>query len=439
MISGVKILDSVCKGCVNCIKSCPTEAIRVVDGLVHIIPELCISCGECLRTCREKALGLDEDDWGVLRAYGSPILLADPTFYVQFGSYWRPSLVREALLGVWGVEDLAEEMSVAFDLVAYANCRAIEETPPDRLPLISTYCPAMIRLIRARFPELLGHLIPSESPLEIAALLHRKNKGDVRPVTLAAPCPAKIAMVREPVGRETSIVTHAVSVRRVVRDLLAAGSRVEQDVPALENKRWILWGLRGGEARHMAQFSRRRPLRTLAVSGLRNSIDLLRELELGRLQNIDFVECRVCDLGCIGGIGNAESRFLAHLRLKNLPQKWRLSPEEKRTVEELYESGIWRLEKAVEPLERLPLGEDLAESMAKLKRLKSIYAELPHLDCGACGRPSCHALAEDVVRGDAEMTDCVFKLRDRIASLAEEITNLSKNVPHTLRTRSDER
>lgn len=438
MIFGVRILDAVCKGCVNCIKSCPTEAIRVVDGLVHIIPELCIDCGECLRTCRDKALVLDEDDWGILRAYGSPLLLADPTFYVQFGSYWKASLVRGALHSVWDVEDLTEEMSIAFDLVAYANCRAVEEASSDQLPLISTYCPAMIRLIRARFPELLGRLVPSESPLEVAGLL-RKRKGDTRPITLAAPCSAKVAMVRGPVGRETSALAHVVSVRRVVRDLLAAGSRVERDVPPMQNKRWILWGLRGGEARHMAQFSRKRPLRTLAVSGLRNSLDLLRELELGRLQNIDFVECRTCDLGCVGGIGNAESRFLAHLRLKNLPQKWRLSPEERKTVEDLYESGIWRLEKAVEPQERLPLGEDLAESMAKLKKLKAIHAELPHLDCGACGRPSCHALAEDVVRGDAEMTDCVFKLRDRIAFLAEEITALSKNVPHTLRMRSDER
>ena len=30
-----------CKGCINCIKSCPTEAIRVRDGKAKIIKERC--------------------------------------------------------------------------------------------------------------------------------------------------------------------------------------------------------------------------------------------------------------------------------------------------------------------------------------------------------------------------------------------------------------
>ena len=31
-----------CKGCTNCLKHCPTEAIRVRDGRAHIIDERCI-------------------------------------------------------------------------------------------------------------------------------------------------------------------------------------------------------------------------------------------------------------------------------------------------------------------------------------------------------------------------------------------------------------
>ena len=51
MMHRLKIFNAACKGCVNCIKSCPTEAIRVIDGLVHILPDLCIDCGECSRAC----------------------------------------------------------------------------------------------------------------------------------------------------------------------------------------------------------------------------------------------------------------------------------------------------------------------------------------------------------------------------------------------------
>jgi Na+-translocating ferredoxin:NAD+ oxidoreductase RNF subunit RnfB len=77
--------------------------------------------------------------------------------------------------------------------------------------------------------------------------------------------------------------------------------------------------------------------------------------------------------------------------------------------------------------------------MARLKKLNAIHDKLPHIDCGACGRPTCFALAEDIVRGKAEITDCIFKLREKISSLASEIGTLSRNLPHTLQTREGEK
>jgi hypothetical protein len=44
-------------------------------------------------------------------------------------------------------------------------------------------------------------------------------------------------------------------------------------------------------------------------------------------------------------------------------------------------------------------------------------------------------MAEDVVRGLGETTDCIFKLRERISSLAAEIIDLSTFQPQTLRGR----
>jgi Fe-S-cluster-containing hydrogenase component 2 len=40
-----------CNGCVNCMKRCPTEAIRVRDGKAQITYERCIGCGECEYLC----------------------------------------------------------------------------------------------------------------------------------------------------------------------------------------------------------------------------------------------------------------------------------------------------------------------------------------------------------------------------------------------------
>ena len=41
----VRLDESLCKGCINCIKRCPTEAIRVRGGKASINNKFCIDCG----------------------------------------------------------------------------------------------------------------------------------------------------------------------------------------------------------------------------------------------------------------------------------------------------------------------------------------------------------------------------------------------------------
>ena len=52
--------------------------------------------------------------------------------------------------------------------------------------------------------------------------------------------------------------------------------------------------------------------------------------------------------------------------------------------------------------------------MSMMTRMEDIRSRLPGLDCGTCGAPSCAALAEDIVRGYAKETDCIFRLRDQL-------------------------
>ncbi len=58
-IHSVTLDKELCKGCINCIKRCPTEAIRVRDGKAHILNERCIDCGECIRICPHHAKKAD--------------------------------------------------------------------------------------------------------------------------------------------------------------------------------------------------------------------------------------------------------------------------------------------------------------------------------------------------------------------------------------------
>ncbi|NLB83830.1 MAG: 4Fe-4S binding protein [Synergistaceae bacterium] len=429
MAGGVKVNESRCRGCANCIKSCPTEAIRVIDGLMRIIPDLCIDCGECIRSCESKAISVNEDEWDLIKSREETILMADPTFYVQAAPYSRPRLMKEALESL-ELTDIAEYAAIAFDLAAYAAANLIREGG-DHRPFISTYCPAVIRLIQINFPELVERILPVESPLETAVTLWRSATGSKKNVTLVSPCPAKATLARNPVGRTKSSLSYVVSVSKVIRDLLAHNVKVTGEGMKTIARRWLLWSISGGESRHISAFLDK-GMTSISVSGLRNTMDLLKELELGRLDGIDFIECRACDLGCIGGTGTYESRFLSHLRLENLETEWLPAQEEMEVIREWYEKGIWRLDTPIPVKERLPLSQNLEEAMAKLREMDAIYAGLPHIDCGACGRPSCRALAEDIVRGQGDETDCIFKLRERISLLSGEIHDLSSRLPHTI-------
>jgi Na+-translocating ferredoxin:NAD+ oxidoreductase RNF subunit RnfB len=435
MAHSIRISYSTCHGCVNCIKSCPTEAIRVINGSITIIKDLCIDCGECLRACARKALGLDDDDWDLIHAHGSVEGLPDPTFFAQFGSFWYPDDAKK-ILADSGVDLLIDEAEVAFDLSAYATTKIIEEMSPDQLPLISAYCPSVVGLIQLQFPELLSRIIPIKNPLEIAAELWRRKTKSYAPMTLFAPCPAKITLVRDPIGNEPSSIQHIVSIRKIVYSLMAAGIKVSSTEPSeTSNWRFPTWAIRAGETRHISKFTER-DLTVIAVSGLRNTKDLLQQLELGRLRGVDFVECRTCDLGCFGGVAVPESRFLAHLRNRHIKTEWDLPEHKREVLDELYAAPkIWRTREPIPSKPRLPLSSNLAEAMNRMKQMKAIFAEMPHIDCGACGRPSCKAMAEDIVRDQGEITDCVFKLREGISSLAAQILSLADTQPHTIQKR----
>ncbi|MBQ7076417.1 MAG: ferredoxin, partial [Clostridia bacterium] len=58
-------------------------------------------------------------------------------------------------------------------------------------------------------------------------------------------------------------------------------------------------------------------------------------------------------------------------------------------------------------------------ALRMLTEIEELYNDLPQIDCGSCGSPSCHAMAEDIVKGYAKKTDCIFKLKEKLKHLAE--------------------
>ncbi len=86
----------------------------------------------------------------------------------------------------------------------------------------------------------------------------------------------------------------------------------------------------------------------------------------------------------------------------------------------------WTTGVEFEPVFRL--GENMMESFSRLERVERLCKRLPGLDCGSCGAPTCKALAEDIVRGEASERDCVYYLRENLHKLSQEVAVLADDL-----------
>ena len=78
----VRLEAEKCRGCTNCLKRCPTDAIRIRNNRAAIIRQNCIDCGECVRVCPHHAKVAVTDPLSILDGYEYRIALPAPTLYV---------------------------------------------------------------------------------------------------------------------------------------------------------------------------------------------------------------------------------------------------------------------------------------------------------------------------------------------------------------------
>jgi len=424
--------EARCTGCTNCIKRCPTEAIRVRDGKAKIFPDLCINCSECVRICPNRAPVPQADSKELLANYKYKIALPDPAIFAQFKTKYTPHQIMAAIaaLGfdsVYEVARAADEVSVAI--------REFVSDHKGEGPWISSACPAVVYLIQLRFPTLTEQILPILSPVEIAA---RRAKEEAALQTniprqeigcfYLTPCPAQVAAIRSPYFLEKSNVDGALAISNLYSELRVKLAKLENHEESLvkATSLGLAWGRIGGQTKAVQAEN------FLTLDGVFNLLELLEEIELDRFNNnVDFLECQSCQGGCVGGIFTAENPFVARVTLRRvinkLPAKFEPGHEEK--VRQYYRDGFYNAEKKVEPYCIMSLDQDIAKAIYMVEQSEKILKHLPGLDCGSCGCPTCRTLAEDIVRGLASETDCMFILREQVQSLAEQMLSLALKVP----------
>jgi len=299
----------------------------------------------------------------------------------------------------------------------------------DSKPLISTLCPSIVRLIQIKFPAFMSSLLSLEAPRGIAGSdkINKAKELGIDPKEVGAiyitPCPAKMMAVNQPLCKSDPNLDGALAISDIYGLLFSSiGKQKSMEELHVSSGLGIGMAIPGGFITDLEVEN------AMAVDGVKNVMQVLDDLEHGKINNIKYLELWACPNGCVGGPLAVENPYLAKIKVTKLIQS--LGKEKKINDEEvnrLREYLSCDVELPAYPLK--PLGRDTVDAIKKLKERESIVESLPKIDCGACGAPTCRAFAADVIQERAEILDCVFKLKDKVVESIQYAQSWARRTP----------
>ena len=417
----VRFHEDRCTGCAECLKVCPTRAIRIRNRTSIRLVDLCIGCGACIRACAAGAITAATRPPRRVGDGHVAIALVSPVLYAQFPT----AMPKDVLLGLrhMGFRHTID-MSIFLEMFQFAAAEFIRrnrETGEAPWPLISPVCPAVVRLIAFQFPALLAHVLPVLRPV---ALMAREVKERIIPSYEAQgrqaglyylnPCPT---MEQERLGPDGASLRHpeiSIGINDIYPDLSQRIDTILTDVPPFSETHFeyetcatanaALVAMSGGEIASM------RIDKSIAVHGLRDTVAYLQKIEMGLFPEVEYFEFRTCREGCLGGVLSAVDKYMARSNVQRMLHRHGLGRRvPSNTILRLYDKGRFQPDKSPLTLTRFFGDRKPALSLEQMVRIDKILDAVSGWGCGACGAPDCPTFAEDVVRGKADLGDCQWR------------------------------
>ena len=413
----LQVEEDGCIGCSRCMKICPTEAIRISGGKASIQEHRCIDCGKCYEVCPAQAISIKDDDFESFRQYPHSVALLPAVFMGQFPDDVSVSKVYATLYEL----GFAHVMEVESAALVYRDAKErYAREHPDIRPLISSFCPAIVRLIQIKYPSLAENVLPIKVPLDLSAmyaieeLVSRGIPREEIGLFYITPCAAKVAAVKAPVGEAKSIIDGVINMNslfnRVYKRMKDNGK--DHQYKPLTRQRLsadaILSTLTNGERRICPA------KRSYSIDGIQNVMDFLDKLENDEVEGVEFLELRACDQSCAGALLSCDNRFLCgermYARARKAAERERNGEMPRDREMEKYKEFLIEhsLVDEVQPRSMMVLDSDIGKALEKMEKIEKMKEHLPQIDCGVCGAPTCEAFATDVVCEQAKLDQCVF-------------------------------
>ena len=344
----VSWLGTKCEHCIKCLKSCPADAISIVNHEVQIDEEKCIHCDVCIKECPAR----------VLKVHGVHM---NETMHQHDYS----------------------------DIEGFLYKKAIDESNKREGIWLTSFCPTINQLIEKNYPTLYERILPYDYPVEIAARRIRKKHQDKDVgIYSLCECVGKMILAKEPFGNEKSAIDYAMTISHVFPKM----NKLKSDIkyPIQMNK----YGVKS----NVEDLFGNRSLSVVRVEGLNQSKSLLDLVEFDRIQHVDLVAMYACYQGCIGGYYLWSNPFEGCYNIESMMEHY--------TAENIaLEENEYLIQRELNRQEI----KSMKERMAWFARVNEILDTLPQYDCGACGFANCRSLAQSVAKGDVDIQACRVK------------------------------
>lgn len=413
MLESVIQLDgSKCKACYSCVRACPVKAIHVRKNSVfpHIDESRCIMCGVCIGACAYHAISYFDSRKEVKMLLNSPDKVAAvcaPSIAGEFSDItdYRKFVKMIRLLGF----SYVNEMSFGVDIVARKYKEYTEDNFNGKYYINST-CPSIVNLVEKFYPELIGNLVPTVTPVAATAIALRKIYGENLKIVHITPC---IAAKKEVDRLRGLAQVNAVLTFQELRKLFFEFNIKETFSEFSDFDEPI--GNKGGLYAIAEGFMEATGLeigllkgKTISAEGKENSLAAVKQFiehneAIKRNMNLFFCQ------GCIMGPGTSEcgEKYLRRALVVDYTKK-RLANFD----EEKWQKNIEKHSKYKELIARfkdqsyeLPPPSDFELKFA----LNNIVQRNNNkeINCGACGFETCRGLAKAIAQNIAIPEMCV--------------------------------
>lgn len=417
-IIGIK--EENCTNCHQCIAACPVKLCNNGSGdVVKFDDDLCIGCGRCVEACIKSHGGVLEKSARFV-IDDTAQFLADLNGGQEIVALIAPSAASNFNLGqlVTALKRLGVkhvyDVSLGAEITIALYHQAIEERRME-LPMISSPCPAIVRYIQLRHPQLIQHVAPIGSPVQNLAVYVRSLHPGAE-MMLLSPCMEKTREIRT-----QQLVSYNVLFQSMQKILAERGieqaklpeSQFDNYVPAgIATNFSVPGGLKESYLYHYPET----PASSIAkVEGTLVFDSYLRDLQKS-IENADanlplMVDILSCEKGCNAGVGciNKSIREIEYAVASRSEQRIK-DKAAGRKLDLFLAEVIKTHDFQVPDYEdlsylhhlRLPDDGELVEIYNKMLK----FEEKDFRNCAACGYNSCYYMAVAIHNGLNKVQNC---------------------------------